>query len=514
MKFQSVLFFVLMFVLVLLFGQNKSMDHPPRSVHQWRQSDAYSMTLNYYHGAMDLFSPSIHLQASTEGKAVGEFPVIYYLAALIWKITGPSMFVIRAMHLLIAFCGLFALFKLSHELLKDLFFALLIPVVIYASPVFGFYSNSFLVNIDALSFLFIGWYFLYRYSKNGKVSILILAVLIVSLAGLLRTTMLIGYIPIACMFFVDFMKQLKRDIFPSLLNSTLLGVPFLLVAVWMLFISSYNASSGSVYFLTTIRPIWETPDPGKIWEFLMTRQFSEVYPLTLLGIFTVLILTSILSWKKHENLMVGFVLFLTIELIAYVLLWFANLDVHDYYLIELLILVPPLMILLVQFIKRYQRVYRSFYFRAAMSVAVLVVVLFGAVKTRIKYDPKLYFLTEVMLSQEEIEYYKWYHWDYGMKLKAFETVEPYLNSIGIDRSKKVVSIPDPSSNISLSLMDRKGYTMLYVQPDQINSSMSDFKKNGAECLMVYDSTYLENKELYPFMHQPVGRYKNIHVFKL
>jgi hypothetical protein len=282
----------------------------------------------------------------------------------------------------------------------------------------------------------------------------------------------------------------------------------------MLFISSYNASSGSVYFLTTIRPIWETPDPGKIWEFLMTRQFSEVYPLTLLGIFTVLILTSILSWKKHENLMVGFVLFLTIELIAYVLLWFANLDVHDYYLIELLILVPPLMILLVQFIKRYQRVYRSFYFRAAMSVAVLVVVLFGAVKTRIKYDPKLYFLTEVMLSQEEIEYYKWYHWDYGMKLKAFETVEPYLNSIGIDRSKKVVSIPDPSSNISLSLMDRKGYTMLYVQPDQINSSMSDFKKNGAECLMVYDSTYLENKELYPFMHQPVGRYKNIHVFKL
>jgi general stress protein CsbA len=463
---------------------------------------------------MDLFSPSIHLQESKDGKAVGEFPVLYYLAALIWKITGPSMFVIRAIHLLIAFCGLFALFKLSNELLKDLFFALLIPVVIYASPVFGFYSNSFLVNIDALSLLFIGWYFLYRYHSNKKFMDLVLAVAIVSLAGLLRTTMLIGYIPVALMFFAEFMKQLNRESIPSLLKSTLIGVPFLFVVGWMLYISGYNASSGSVYFLTTIRPIWDTPEPGKIWEALLTRQLSEVYPMTLLVIFVLLIIVSLITWRKHENLLVAFVLFLTVELIAYILLWFANLDVHDYYLIELLILVPPLMILLVQYIKKYQRVYRSIYFRAALSIVVLVVVLFGAVKTRIKYDPKLYFLTEVMLSQEEIEYYKWYHWDYGMKLQAFETVEPYLNSIGIDRSKKVVSIPDPSSNISLSLMDRKGYTLLYVQPDQINSSVTDFKKKGAEYLMVYDSTFLENKELDTFMYQPIGRYRNIHVFKL
>ena len=503
-----------MFLLVLLFGQNKSMNHPPRSVHQWRQSDAYSMTLNYYHDGMDLLNPSIHLQESKDGKAVGEFPILYYISALIWKITGPSMFAIRAMHLLIAFCGLFALFKLSQELLKDIFFSLLIPVLIYASPIFGFYSNSFLVNTDALSFLFMGWYFMYRYHLNGKGLTLIAAVLLVSLAGLLRTTMLIGYIPIACWFFIRLMKQLRTDMISSLLKSVLIGIPFLMVIGWMFYVSKYNAASGSVYFLTTIRPIWDTPDPGNIWEILRTRQLSEVYPMVLLVLFALLILAAAITWKKHLSLLIGFILFLTLELIVYVLLWFANLDVHDYYLIELLILVPPLMILLIQFIQKYPELFRSIYFRAGLSVLLLVVVLFGAVKTRIKYDPKLYFLTELMLSKEEIDYYKWYHWDYGMKMQAFETVEPYLSKIGIDRNKKVVCIPDPSSNISLSLMDRKGYTMLYVRPEDMQSAVTRFKNKGTEYLMVFDTTYLENQQLDTFLHQPVGRYRNIHMFKL
>ena len=90
---QSGLFIAILIVIAFLYNQPKYLDYAPRSTHQWRQSDAYSMTLNYYHGGMDFFSPAIHLQQSNQGKAVGEFPIIYYVNAMIWHLTGPSFFV-------------------------------------------------------------------------------------------------------------------------------------------------------------------------------------------------------------------------------------------------------------------------------------------------------------------------------------------------------------------------------------------------------------------------------------
>jgi hypothetical protein len=179
-----------------------------------------------------------------------------------------------------------------------------------------------------------------------------------------------------------------------------------------------------------------------------------------------------------------------------------------------LILVPPVLILLFSFIKDHVSAFHTIFFKSVFALIVLILVLFGATKTRIKYEPKQYFLTELMLSDKEKELYQWFHWDYGMKMQAFETVEPYLEKIGIDRSKKVISIPDQSSNISLSLMDRKGYTMLYVDPAELKGTVERFRDKGAGYLMFFDSTYAEKQQLEPFMKHPVGKYRNIRIYKL
>ena len=157
------LIFILLFILVsFLYKLQISIKYPPSSIHQWRQADALSITKNYFEEGMNFFEPKIHFQASIEGKAVGEFPVIYYINSAIWKVTGQNYVTVRLLNLSIVFLGLFFLFKLCERYLNNLFFSLFIPLFLFSSPLFGYYSNNFLVNLPAVCILFIGWFYFYK----------------------------------------------------------------------------------------------------------------------------------------------------------------------------------------------------------------------------------------------------------------------------------------------------------------------------------------------------------------
>jgi len=64
----------------------------------------------------------------------------------------------------------------------------------------------------------------------------------------------------------------------------------------------------------------------------------------------------------------------------------------------------------------------------------------------------------IIVSWNEVDFWVWFHFDYSMHFKALETITPYLSEIGIKRTDRVLSLPDESINISLYLMDQKGYT--------------------------------------------------------
>lgn len=512
--FQSGLFIAILIVIAFLYNQPKYLDYAPRSTHQWRQSDAYSMTLNYYHGGMDFFSPAIHLQQSNQGKAVGEFPIIYYVNAMIWHLTGPSFFVFRFLNLLIAFCGLFALFKLILTITNDSFFAFVVPILIYASPIFGYYSSSFLVNVDALSFLFLSWWFFHRFDLHGKWLDLLLAVLFVSLCGLLRTTMLIGYIPVLFWFLHQWREN---SVFRSRtgFKFTMFFLPFLLIISWIIFAAQYNHHNHSTYFLTTIRPVWEAQNMPKIWSKFSFEALSNLYPSFLRVLFLFLILGFTMVVRTFKNRWVYFSLFLFFELLVYSILWFQNLDFHDYYLVEFLIIVPPICLATILFIKeRWPQLLSSRKFRAVISISLVFFLFYGAARTRIKYDKKAFFFTHLFLTENEIRDWGEFHWYYDRSIKAYESIGPYLDLIGVKKTDLVVSVPDPSSNISLSLMDRKGFSMMYMDRRELRDSLPSFMNKGAKYLLIYDHRDIESGFFHQFTEQKVGTYQNIQIFQL
>mgnify|MGYP005849226601 CR=1 FL=1 len=92
-------------------------------------------------------------------KTAGEFPGLYFFIALLWKLFGYHEYIFRVVNTLIAFLGLFALFRTLQMIIDNLFYSLTLSLLLFTSPIFAYYANNFLTDVPALSMALIGWYF-------------------------------------------------------------------------------------------------------------------------------------------------------------------------------------------------------------------------------------------------------------------------------------------------------------------------------------------------------------------
>jgi hypothetical protein len=516
-KVNSKHLFFLLILVSLLYNYHTILKLGPRSTHQWRQADALSISLNYYQEGMKFFEPKIHAQYSKDGKGVGEFPIVYYINALIWKVTGINFITPRLLILLLSFLGLFCLFKSSQLILKNGFWSLLLPIVFMTSPVFVYYSNNFIVNIPALSFLFGAWYYLIKFQQHFKLKNLVISSLFFTLAILLRSTMAIGFLPIVFIFFLEFIGVLKPMLSRKKISDFLILIsPFLVVVPWYLFAKSYNNASKSEYFLTTIRPIWIGENLGDIWvkfynNLLPNFHFAFIGNLMLIVFLFLLIVVK--KQPKHFNL---FLILIAIELVVYFLLWFVQFDVHDYYTLDFFIFFPPVVLGFLWYLKsNHPDLFQSKKLKTLVSLITVFFILGCSIKSRAKYNSKEFiFNKRLILSKDENDYWNWFHWQYNDRALAIETIKPYLRNLGLKREDVVVSFPDQSPNISLFYMDQKGFTNLYYYDKTLGQKTAIYKSLGAKYLILSDPNIMQDSTLVPFLTKQIGEYKNVKVFDL
>ena len=164
-KFRNLLIFTTIFIAVsFVFDFHKIFNYPPSGPHTWRQTDCTSIAKNYFQNGMHFFSPQVHHHLNGESKAApSEFPILYYLTAAIYHITGEHEGVLRLLNVLILFFGFWGLSKIQFGLSKDLFYSIAVPMIIFCSPVVAIYGFNFIPNIPALGFTFLGSYFFYQF---------------------------------------------------------------------------------------------------------------------------------------------------------------------------------------------------------------------------------------------------------------------------------------------------------------------------------------------------------------
>lgn len=157
------------FLIVLAGNSWKVFDYPPRSVHQWRQSDCAAYVKTYYRTGSGLLQPATYNLAGKQGRVISEFPVIYYLSAKIQQLVGEHYWVVRGFTFICFLTGLSALMACIKRWVSNPFLALLPVIILASSPYYYYYAINFLPNVPAISFLLLVFIsFFYTKSNAGS----------------------------------------------------------------------------------------------------------------------------------------------------------------------------------------------------------------------------------------------------------------------------------------------------------------------------------------------------------
>ncbi|MEL6844074.1 MAG: glycosyltransferase family 39 protein, partial [Bacteroidota bacterium] len=178
---------LLLLVVFLFVGHQAILHEPPQSIHKWRQSDSASWAWNYYHGSANLFKPQFNNLAN-EQKAASEFPIVYWLVGMFYRLFSPHHAWFRGLQLLIVFSGFWALYRWAILVLTDQTWSILYALLIASSPLLHFYANGFIPDPLAFAACAWGWYGFFRYRATPQTHVLILSLLSFGLAALFKVS--------------------------------------------------------------------------------------------------------------------------------------------------------------------------------------------------------------------------------------------------------------------------------------------------------------------------------------
>ena len=495
--------------VILLFAYFYDYQHiitfRPQGVHQWRQCDCLSMTSNFYSGDADFLHPRIYnLLNDNEGRTASDFPLIYYLVSLLWKVFGKHEWIFRLVNFLISSIAMLALLRIFESMLKDSFWSLFSVSLLFTSGIFAYYSLNFLMNTTAFSFALIGWYFFFRFYHGGKPWQLYLMFLFFLLGGLLKTSSLISFLALSALFVFDWLGLVPRNrdlrifgkkrifVIPAILLSAC-------IILWIRYVSAYNHQWNSGVFLVGILPIWDLSS-GQIREVLdhvFVRWINGYFFWPAQVFFVLAAGVAWIFWKRAEKSLLLLTGFMMIGFAGFVILFFAALKDHDYYMIDLLILSVFIMLTFFTLLlnNRKQRAVIDLTFIKVLAVAFLIV---NMSHTRKEIDGRYGAVGNIQKNE----------------MYGYQDIEPCLESLGIDASSKVISASDRTINVSLYLMNRKGWSR-YGTNMEDSTAVAKRISEGAEYLLYHQDIDPENNSHWKyFIKEKLGVHQNVTICRI
>lgn len=495
------LFFICSF---FLFELDKTSFNRPQGLHQWRQSIGAAYAKNYYNYDLNPTESRIYnymVNEANSDKAFAEFPLLYYSIAVLYKIFGPHEFIFRLVNLIVLFLGLFYLMKLLNIFLRNNIWSLLLTILAFTSPVLVYYSNSFIPDTTAYALIYIALYHIARYNESNRFKNIVHAVLIFTLAGLLKVTSLVPFIAISGSFITWIVVDKNfRAKYPIWKIIPLMLIPVLASFSWYLFVSIYHGKYGGNVSAVEIRPIWRLNDEviqltwRRIWKEWI---WTYYHPSVLIGALLCFLISIGFLWKKLK-FNYSFFFLAILGSTAFFFLFFRSLRDHDYYLIVTFYLV---IFAFAYGIKAILQKQPPKWLRLVLPVLFSMWLVFLIYHSKNEIDRKLHVYN--------IWHTKWFH--------GLEDIEPKLREVGIQANDKVISIPDPSINISLNMMNQPGFTDFIRMNIPVEERIDFQISKGAKYLVLGDSLlYQKDKREYvkKYMKKRVLTHKNIVVYDL
>ena len=436
----------------------------PLPHHLWRQTTCLSLAHGYYTDEWNLFKPGVQSLIAdhmSTGKSAGEFPLLYYAVGLIWKITGPSEFVYRALMLTIHAWGSWALCRLVLRLTGDRFWSILTSLLFFTIPAVVYFAIGFLTDVPALDLVLIGCLAYLRFFDSGSKRQLALGAGAVALGTLLKLTaamlpMAIGGVCLATFVLPrwfalpDLMRQRTRRV------ATTIAAGLGLCAIWVGYTFYYNNLHGAEYSYQGTWALWDlTPEEArKAWTFgreIMVNQFFSIPAYVLLA-FTGLYL----AWNLRTlpRTIIALLFATSAGVLLYGLLWFIALDNHDYYFIEPLVLpIAVVVVALWHMRTHYPTRLGSPWLKGVALLVFAYQVLFAMNNLRMRQSD---FAMAELLGTNKAELNHWAltrYWD----MEGLLDIEPIARAHGIKYDDLIVIAPDLSVCQALYLCGQSGF---------------------------------------------------------
>lgn len=505
---------VILFLLAILgvswfFNYFEIIHLTPIGPHSWRQTDSCAFVQTYYNDGMFFFLPSVHHNILGEGLgSPSEFPILYYFSAMIWHLFHPHDGVLRLVNFFLLGIGYFSISRLTFHMTNDLFYALAVPLLLMGSPVLAFYGFNFIPNTPALGLAFTGTLFFYYFFKTENRKWLLLSCVTFLLAGLLKVTVLIPFITIIVIFFLEktnlFKFKKKGIIFKNgWFNLPLFFSVFAIIASWIFWVKYYNELHNCTIFITKTRPIWSLVEPAitETWHWIIKVAAPEYYHrITRYVVFGSAFFLLFFLRKKQPKLLYVFNLFIFLGMVGTFLVFYRQFFVHDYYAIELMVFPASVFITSFYLLKNKFPIIGNHF---STKIIIAIFVLFNLQNAQKSIETKY---------EDSYIFNKNYEPTFEKKLEA----RAFLKNLGIEYPQKIITMPDQSPNFNLNYFNLKGWNEYAMTPQPFTPwAFHQFRNAGADYLIVTDKKYLEHEHLKEFIQHPLGSFENsIFVFDL
>ncbi len=496
---ENFIFIILLFLLYFILDFHNILLLRPQSIHFIRQTDSLAFVQTYYNDGFKFFEPTVLSQRSTDGRAIGEFPILYYITALLYNVFGQHELILKLLNISIQTIGLLYLFKLLRKVLSDVIYAFTFTFLFLSSAILLYYTNNFLPDVAALGLTLAGWYFYYQYFiSRSKVKHFIISIVLFTFSSLLKVTYGLNLAAAFLSLLIEVAYLNRRTNIKQYTPVLIMFISSILViAGWYGYVIAYNSSSNANAFLTVIRPIWNM-DRSQIMSVLGLLNeynwFTNVYYQSTLHFFFLIIIVGLFYYKKANKTILLFAATTSLGCLFYVTFFFYQFHDHDYYVIAIF----PALILLVAgsfsaLINKFPRFTGNIIAKVAVIILMILSMNYAKDKLSGRYDRGYDYFANI-----------------GKQLNMFDN---YLDSIGVKKESKILVIGDPTPNGSLYFMNRKGWTYRDTNDATLDKLTPGIIAN-ANYLLMTDSLFINKKSVSQLCGNHVGSYNGAQLYIL
>ncbi len=309
----------------------------PFGIHFIRQTDSLAFVVHFREFTSNLLHPGVMdlTNAPDHGAAAGEFPVIYWILAMLERFFGLMPDALRWVNLVLVVLSQVVFLRALRRMFDGWLAAYATVLMLSSSSVLAFYAFNYLPDAGVYALVMMGWSLMMPDLMANQPRPRWIPLLLFTLAGAIKAPAMMHLLAWGLLMTAQRVRTRAPFQWGRLL-AFLSSVG--LVSAWHLYARFYNAAHDSHYFLTWAEPIWEMSAGARqdTWRLMSEYWWTKYMHPSVWHLLGVLLMILLIRWQRLALAEKLIIVLLCGSAASFIVLFFRKFADHDYYFLTLL----------------------------------------------------------------------------------------------------------------------------------------------------------------------------------